>query len=118
MSNAEIVGSTTVLVNAGGEATAATMGAAVYYMLKNPHVYERAKDEVRRTFASEDAIIGTTSHGLAYLDAVVDEVFRIYAPAPGNFARRTDMATQIDGHLVPANVSISVGLLFCLIGSD
>jgi cytochrome P450 len=106
MSNAEIVGSTTVLVNAGGEATAATMGAAIYYMLKNPHTLETAKQEVRRAFASEEAIMSTTSHGLTYLNAVIEEVFRIYAPAPGNFARRTNLSTQIDGYMVPKNVSL------------
>jgi cytochrome P450 len=105
MSNAEIIGSTTVLVNAGGEATAACMGGAVYYMLMNRHIYDTAKKEVRDAFPNHEAITSTTSHQLTYLEAIVKEVTRIHAPAPGNFARRTNASTLIDGHVVPANVS-------------
>jgi cytochrome P450 len=105
MTNAEIIGSTTVLVNAGGEATAACMTAAVYYMLKNPCVYAKAKKEVRRAFDSEEDIITSTiSLNLPYLNAIIEETLRIYAPAPGNFARRTDAPTEIEGYMIPANV--------------
>lgn len=104
MSHAEIVGSTTVLVNAGGESTAASMGAAVYYMLKNPNTYKKATEEVRNSFVSMDAILTTSSHALTYLNSVIEETFRIYAPTPGNFTRRTNVTTHVDGHIVPPQV--------------
>lgn len=104
----EIVVSTAVFVNGGGESTAAWMTASIYYMLQNPHVYRQAKEEVRQTFATAEDITSTTSHNLTYLGAVMEETLRIYAPAPGNFARRTVVPTEIDGQIVPPNVSVGV----------
>jgi cytochrome P450 len=108
MSEPEIVGATSVLVNAGGESTATCMAAAVYFMLKEPHVYEKAKTEVRKYYSTEDSITSTTSHNIPYLNAVIDEVFRFYAPTPGNFSRRTVKSARIDGHMIPPNVSLLV----------
>jgi hypothetical protein len=57
-------------------------------MLKNPHNLETVEQEVRCVF---EAIMSTTSHGLTYLNAIIEEVFHIYAQAPGNFAPRTNV---------------------------
>jgi len=109
MTKAEIIGSTTVLVNAGGEATAACMGAAIYYMLKNPRVYTQAVEEVRRSYSSKEEILASSDASkLPYMGAVLNEVFRVYAPTPGNFARRTDEPTYIDGYIVPSDISVGV----------
>lgn len=104
MTNSEIYGSTAVLVNAGGETTAAWMTAAIYYVLQTPNVYPKATEEVRHAFKATEEITSTTSHDLPYLSAVMEETLRIYAPVPGNFARRTIAPTEIEGQIVPANV--------------
>lgn len=104
MSDSEIIGSTTVFVNAGGEATATCMSATVYFMLTNPATYKHVKDEVRRAFNSEKSIEPNAVKHLVYLNAVIEESLRLFPPTPGNFSRRTNVTTEIDGHIVPPNV--------------
>ncbi|KAI4858863.1 putative benzoate 4-monooxygenase cytochrome P450 [Hypoxylon rubiginosum] len=108
MSIPEIIGSTTVFVNAGGEATAACICATIYLLLKNPRAYARVKTEVCSSFQSERSIETSSLKHLDYLNAVIEESLRIYPPTPGNFSRRTDVSTEIDGHVVPPGTSVGV----------
>ncbi|KAG9230932.1 cytochrome P450 monooxygenase-like protein, partial [Amylocarpus encephaloides] len=108
MTKSEITGSTTVLVNAGGEATAACMAAAIYYLLRNPDCMEKLVKEVREAYCNRNDITARPLH-LVYLNAVVEEVLRIYPPTPGLFSRRTGVGGKnIDGYFVPPNTSLGV----------
>lgn len=108
MTEGEIIGSTAVLVNAGGEATAACLTAAIYYLLKNPKPMKRLRDEICDKITCQDDIFSGGASNLAYLDAVVEETLRIYPPTPGTFARRTSLGgNTVDGYFVPPNVCIS-----------
>jgi len=105
MSNPEIIGATSVFVNAGGEATAACMSAAVYLLLTHPDIYNRVKSVIRGAFNSQESIEPTAVKQLVYLTAVIEESLRLFPPTPGLFSRRTNVPTEIDGHIVPPDVS-------------
>lgn len=112
MSEFEIIGSTSVLVNAGGDTTAAALAAITFYLMREPRVLKQAQDEVRRSFADRGAITSTTLGQLTYLNAVIEEAFRIHPPTAGNFARRTGPEGDIiDGHFVPPDVSVQLNIL-------
>lgn len=51
-----IIELTAVIVNADEEATAATMSAALYYMLKKSKVYEKAESAVRSSLKRSSEI--------------------------------------------------------------
>ncbi|TVY22564.1 Cytochrome P450 monooxygenase [Lachnellula hyalina] len=109
MSEFEIIGSTSVLVNAGGDTTAAALAAITFYLLRDPRVMKQAQDEVRRSFTNREAITSTTLGQITYLNAVIEEAFRIHPPTAGNFARRTGPEGDIiDGHFVPPDVSVGI----------
>lgn len=104
MTEPEIVGSTAVFVNAGGESTGVCISAAMYYLISNPEALKRAREEVLSAFRSAEEVTQQAVN-LPYLNAVVEEALRIHPPTPGIFARRTgDRLELIDGHLVPPHV--------------
>lgn len=108
MTKKEIIGSTAVLVNGGGESVAVCMTAATFYMLKNPAILTKAQMEVRNAFSEQDQITLRTAARLVYLNAIIEEALRIHPPTPGNFSRRTGPSgDMIDGHFVPPNVRIT-----------
>ena len=108
MTEKEIIGSTAVLINGGGESVAVCMAAATFYMLKNPAILTKAQKEVRNAFSEEDQITLRTTARLVYLNAIIEEALRIHPPTPGNFSRRTSSSGDtIDGYFIPPNVRIT-----------
>jgi cytochrome P450 len=106
MTEPEIIGSTAVFVNAGGESTSVCISAAIYYLIGNSEVLKRAREEVLSAFNSLEEITQQAVN-LPYLNAIVEETLRIHPPTPGIFARRTkDQPELIDGCLVPPNVRL------------
>ena len=91
------------LVAAGTETTSTFLSASTYYLLKNPEVLEKLKTEVRSAFASSGEIDGENTKKSLYLNAVVEEVLRIFPPAPFGLPRACRGA-MIDGVWVPKGV--------------
>lgn len=106
MSREEVVDTASILIVGGSETTATLLCGLTYYLLVNPHVMERLKQEIRSTFTTEEDINLRTLTSLPYLDAVVEEALRMYPPASSIFPRRTPPEGEmIDGRFVTGNVS-------------
>ncbi|KAF2492614.1 putative cytochrome P450, partial [Lophium mytilinum] len=88
------------LVIAGGETVATFLAAVTYYLLKNPHAYQKLQDEVRSAFNSYDDINATSAQRLPYLQAVISEGLRIYPPGSQGFPR-VSPGLEVDGFWVP-----------------
>ena len=95
---------------AGGETTAHSLSSAVYYLLKTPAVLETLKSEVRTRFKSYEEIDSTAASQLQYLQAVIHEALRIHPSGAQGFPRISP-GVAIDGHYIPAGVSIFFALL-------
>ncbi|MHA6796337.1 bifunctional cytochrome P450/NADPH--P450 reductase [Pseudonocardia bannensis] len=81
---------------AGHETTSGLLSFALYYLMKNPGVAERARAEV-------DEVLGATArptyeqvHRLAYVAQILDETLRLWPTAPG-FNRAPLQDTVIGG---------------------
>jgi len=83
----DVLSNLPLLVVAGSETSATALAGTVYYMLTNPHVYERLVDEVRSHFHVHSEITLPRLSELKYLPAVLDESMRIYPPAPTSHPR-------------------------------
>ncbi|KAK1978747.1 cytochrome P450 [Colletotrichum cereale] len=99
-----------MLILAGSETTATALSGATYLLTTNPDVLVRLRDEVRSSFASEDEIDLLSTAKLGYLHAVIEEVLRMYPPAPAALPRRTPPGGQVIlGQWVPANTTVAIG---------
>ncbi len=93
---------------AGHETTSGLLSFAIYYLLKDPALLERARAEV-------DEVLGDTAtptfeqvHRLTYVRQVLDEALRLWPTAPG-FSRYPYEDTTIGGrYAIPAHTTITV----------
>ncbi|KAJ8119515.1 hypothetical protein ONZ43_g3548 [Nemania bipapillata] len=98
----------TVVILAGSETASIAETAAVYHILKHPHVYHKLAAEIRSTFASAESIVlSEVMTRLPYLDAVVQETLRLHAPLANGFTRWVpeEGGAVICGKHVPSGVS-------------
>ncbi|KAF7846490.1 hypothetical protein BT93_L4246 [Corymbia citriodora subsp. variegata] len=94
MTDNQVLASCTSMILAGSETTAISLSSVFYHVLKHPRTYQKLIDELDD--AIQDGSIETRSNGkvswadsqkLPYLDAVIQESFRIH-PAPGLILER------------------------------
>ncbi|CAL8574905.1 hypothetical protein XPA_000851 [Xanthoria parietina] len=112
LSRDEIVDSGRTLILAGSETTATMLSGLTYHLLRNPTVLHRVQSEVRAAFQNQDEITlrSVSKTGLLpYMEAVIQESFRMYPPVPAILPRITGSGGAIiDGNFVPKNVSVGV----------
>src|SRR4051812_3989463 len=89
---------------AGGETTATSLAATLYYVLKTPDVLAKLTDTIRARYKTYEEIDATTALQLPYLQAVIKEALRMHPSGAHGFPRISPGAT-VDGHWVPAGVS-------------
>ena len=93
---------------AGHETTSGLLSFAIYFLMKNPDVLARAREEV-------DTVLGATAeptfeqvHRLTYVRQILDETLRLWPTAPG-FTRQPFADTVIGGrYAIPAGIPITI----------
>ncbi|CAG8975218.1 hypothetical protein HYALB_00004279 [Hymenoscyphus albidus] len=104
----ELFDSFNVLIAAGGETTASTIAATLYYSTHTPGVMEKLVKEVRGRFASDSEIDIAEAKKLALVRAVIDETMRIHPAVPVGLPRIVPKGGRfIDGHFVPGGSWVS-----------
>ncbi|ETS73336.1 hypothetical protein PFICI_14941 [Pestalotiopsis fici W106-1] len=94
---------------AGSETTATTLSGVIYYVCKNPHVYNVLVNEIRTTFATSEAITPEPLAGMQYLNAVLKETLRLYFPGGGGMSRVVPAGgAVICGDFVPAGTTATM----------
>ncbi|KAI1358950.1 putative cytochrome P450 [Xylaria arbuscula] len=101
----EMAAHSATLIIAGGETTATTMAAVMYYLLKTPKVMKKLTAEIRGRYKAYDEIDSTSALQLPYLQAVINEALRIH-PSGAHGHPRISPGTRIDGHWVPKGVEV------------
>ncbi|KAI1206783.1 putative cytochrome P450 [Annulohypoxylon truncatum] len=101
----EMTAHASTLIIAGGETTATTLTAALYYILRSAGVRSKLADEIRGRYRSYDEIDSASALQLSYLQAVINEAMRIHPSGAGGFPRISPGAT-VDGHWVPAGTEV------------
>lgn len=89
---------------AGGETSGSAMASIIYFLLKNPKVYQKLNDEVRSAYTSYDDIDVASTTKLDYLMAVLKEGMRIFPTAPQG-TPQVSPGVMVEGRYVPKGVS-------------
>ncbi|KAE8324698.1 cytochrome P450 [Aspergillus sergii] len=81
LSDESIINNMITFLVAGHETTSATLTFLFYYLLKNPHAYQRAQEEVDAVVGQRKIIVEDLSK-LPYIAASLRETLRLQAPVP------------------------------------
>lgn len=114
MTDKQVLTSCTSMVFAGSETTAISLSAVFFYLLRNPRVYRNLMAELDEAVQSglianreQGIVTWSESQKLPYLDAVVQESFRLY-PAAGLLLERIVPRQGIDilGEHIPGGTVV------------
>ena len=96
---------------AGHETTASALSFAVCMLCKHPEMQTRLRNEVRSLLpdprSPTSSISSTDIDSLPYLNAVCNEVLRLYSPVPLT-VRVAAQDTTLVGHLIPKGTTIFI----------
>lgn len=114
MTEKQVLTSCTSMVFAGSETTAISLSAVFFYLLRNPPVYRKLMAELDEAVQSglianreQGLVTWSESQNLPYLDAVIQESFRLY-PAAGLLLERIVPPQGIDilGEYIPGGTIV------------
>ena len=107
LTEGEIEANTSLFIIAGSDSMAIVLSGATWYLLQDPKVMEKLRDEIDHNFRDEKQITLPKVELLPYLCAVLDETMRIY---PVGLAGQASLVPPggdtICGHFIPGGVSI------------
>ncbi|MCJ1393165.1 hypothetical protein MMC18_006037 [Xylographa bjoerkii] len=109
MSREEIEVNAMAIMAAGSESITTILTGVVNHLLREPSKLQRLVQEVRSSFETEEDITGTSTKGLAYLDAVLREGMRMCPTIPDGMRRAVpEGGASVAGHFLPAGTVVSI----------
>lgn len=108
MTDQELRDELLILLFAGHETTATAMAWALYWIHKQPEVYEKLMQELNSLPVDADPMM---TFRLPYLTAVCQETLRIYPVGMLTFARMTKKPTELMGYQLPERMPV-VGCIY------
>lgn len=114
MTDKQVLSSCTSMIFAGSETTAISLSSIFYNLIQHPRVYDKLMqelDEAARDGSIEDRenkkVSWSESQKLKYLDAVIQESFRLH-PAAGLILERVvpPQGMEILGHFIPGGTIV------------
>ncbi|CAK40052.1 hypothetical protein CBS115989_2208 [Aspergillus niger] len=109
LTHEELVANANILIIAGSETTATILCGVTYWLLKSPDALAKVTTEVRSIMKSEtDISVSSVAAKLPYMQACIDEAFRMYPPVPTGLTRMTIEPTLISGYEIPPGTKVFV----------
>lgn len=108
MTDQELRDELLILLFAGHETTATAMAWSLYWVYKQPEVYEKLMQELNHLPPDADPM---TIFRLPYLTAVCQETLRIYPVGMLTFVRMTKKPTELMGYQLPEKTAL-VGCIY------
>ncbi|RYN80709.1 hypothetical protein AA0117_g2778 [Alternaria alternata] len=97
------------IILGGSETSATLLSGAIYHLLKSPAWMEKLHRELAATFKSESEISFASLSQLKVLNAVIQETFRIYPPAPSALPRVVPPAgAEVCGDALPPGTQVGI----------
>lgn len=103
----KIVETSNIMLVAGRQTTALTLSGITSYLVKNSDVMAKLVEQVRHTFKTDSDIKPGQVSKLPYLNAVIQEGFRLCPPIPDGFRRGIPLGGDtVCGEWIPEGVSV------------
>lgn len=111
----ELNSNANLIIVAGADTTSSALTQAVRAFAKEPRILSKLQKEIDEHYATmgdEEELSIDSIRNLEYLNAVVNEVLRLYNPIPsGAFATTYPQGLQVEGIHIPGNVQVDVPYL-------
>ncbi|KAM7306970.1 cytochrome P450 3A4-like [Ixodes scapularis] len=101
-----LVSNSIILLLAGFETTAVTLGFALYLLAMHPEEQERVHTEMEDLFSHANELTFDDVHQLKRLDMVIRETLRLYPPVPLLVARTCLPDKTVMGQFIPAGTTL------------
>ena len=109
LTQAEMEANASLFIIAGSDSIATSLTGLAWYLLQEPELMQKVRDEVDGAFHEDGEITIQGVDGLPYLCAVVQELFRIYPVALAGQAHIVPPeGATIAGYPIPGNVCTSL----------
>ncbi|MCJ1394081.1 hypothetical protein MMC18_006959 [Xylographa bjoerkii] len=109
MSMAEIHGNAASLIVAGGETSSGILAGTTYLLLSHPEHHARLVREIRSACPTPADLTVATLTKLPFLQAVLDEAFRVYPPGLQGQPRKIPPGGgEIAGYRVPEGTGVQL----------
>ncbi|KXG49876.1 Cytochrome P450, E-class, group I [Penicillium griseofulvum] len=110
LNDEELVANARILIIAGSETTATLLSGLTFWLLKTPEVLEKVTNEVRSVMLSEaDITFNNVTASLPYMNACINEAFRMYPPVPTGLQRFTPSTPiEVSGYRIAPNTKVAV----------
>lgn len=95
---------------AGHETTSSTLAFALYYMLKQPRIYQKAREEADAAIAAVGGnYMKLNPNQFPYIDAIIKEALRLHSPVPAFSVQPKSKNGEIlpGGYYVPYGTQVS-----------
>ncbi|KAF2840589.1 cytochrome P450, partial [Patellaria atrata CBS 101060] len=103
-----------LLIAAGSDGVALTLSGCLFYLLRNPHTYEKLVAEIRSAFDDAEDIGMPKLASLTYLTACIDETLRISPALPSAMPREVlPGGLSVDGLHIPSGIDVGVAA-YCI----
>lgn len=110
-SDDDLVNQLMTFLIAGHETTASALSWAICMLCKHPNIQSRLRDEIRSTIpdprSPTESVSSNDIDNLPYLNAVCNEVLRLYPGAPVT-VRVAAKDTSLLGHFIPKGTSFFI----------
>ncbi|XP_038693722.1 xanthotoxin 5-hydroxylase CYP82C4-like [Tripterygium wilfordii] len=96
------------LIVGAGDATTLTLTWALSLLLNNPHVLQKAQQELDTHVGKERLVQDSDLQNLVYLQAILKETLRLYPPGPVSAPHQATQDCTINGYHISAGIDILV----------
>ncbi|CAG8972058.1 hypothetical protein HYALB_00004923 [Hymenoscyphus albidus] len=103
MSREEMIQTCNLFILAGSETTATLLSGLTYHLLQNPSTMYKLVKEIREAFPDPKSMTFNSLSQLKYMQACIQEAFRLYPPVPILLPRKTEHDVVINGHSISKN---------------
>ncbi|KAK7266221.1 hypothetical protein RIF29_18863 [Crotalaria pallida] len=101
---------TLALILGGTDTTTVTLTWAMCFLLRNPHILEKAKDELNTQVGEERCISESDISKLVYLQAIIKETLRLCPPTPLSISREFSENCTLGGYYVKKGTRLITNL--------